>query len=170
MITVDSSQEQPEKPLRGRARAHVAETGAGRTPTGGETATLLQRLPGRSLIMRLLEDDSEIAPLAVAAIKAGLSANQMFYDKRAKAWSAEPDARTRLAAAQLVLQYMEGLPLQRIESKSMSYDATPRMLDQLTPATIEAMERAIARSRAASKRNVVPPVPVQTYAGGSDAG
>lgn len=114
-----------------------------------ENASQLQKRRGGSAIMRALLDDPEIVPLALAALKAALSSNQMYYNKSLKAWEAEPDARTRLAAAQVCLQYLEGLPLQRIESKSITADVSGQGAEVVlknSPAAREALRRMLDRA------------------------
>lgn len=142
-----------EKPAQLRARAYVdgpAVAGA------GENAAQLQLPPGRAVsiteasacLMTAFTSDPEVIPLTVQAVKYGLKANQMFYDRHEKEWKAEPDARTRLAAAQFVFNNIVGLPLQRIEAKSVNVQATGpdamRQLLKTSPAMREAVRRMLA--------------------------
>src|SRR5256885_15262327 len=115
MTKVDSSVKNVEQD---RART-IAESGPGvEVVPAVENAPQLQI--GASALMEAFQNDPELVPLTMEAVKASLRANQMYYDKHTKEWVAEPDARTRLTAAQFVFNNLVGLPLQRIEAKSVS--------------------------------------------------
>lgn len=144
---IDSETSNPDETL---ARAYVdGAAGEGRP---GENATQLQQpTKGKPLVMLMLEADPALAEVCVEAIRSAMTANQMYYSKTAKEWTKEPDGRTRLAGAQVYLQYIVGLPLQRIHAQTVTTSNDPRALEVLlekSPAMLEAVERTIVRLRA----------------------
>lgn len=134
-----------------RARAHVEIVGGPGEGGAVATAPQLQQRRAGDRIIAALEADEEIARLVVEAAKAALTASTPYYNKHEKKWELEPDGRTRLQGAEFVMRQLVGLPLQRIEAKTMHATATvpPAEMLKKSPALREAMKRMLAQAEAA---------------------
>ena len=108
-----------------------------------------------SLMIQALATAPNLIPDTVTTLQECLHASQEYYNKNTKEWSPSPDYRTRLATVQLILTNLVGLPLQRIESKSMSVqatapDATRAMMR--SPAMRAALRRMLDEAEDADKK------------------
>lgn len=138
-----------------RARAHG---NAGQEVGAVAMASHLQIEPapsGARAIMLALESDPEFVPLVAQAIKDGLRSMSRHWDKDAKGWVYEIDTRGRLASAQMYLQYVVGLPVARVEMKSISVQKPMDSFDVLrrSPAAREAARRALERAEKLAKED-----------------
>ncbi len=73
----------------------------------------------------------ELREKALAALEEGLVATKRFYDKEAGGWVAEPDYQTRVRAAELVLAYAEGRPVERKVELKGSFAGYDEKLEKL---------------------------------------
>lgn len=152
VIEVDAT----STPSEPRARADI---GAPATPGGAEIASQSQKrgVPsGARAIMAIFEADPELAPLVLDAIKTGLRAETSRWDHGAKAWVTEVDAKTRLVAAQMVLNYTVGLPLVRSQAVNVNVSSsdTSKNYDELmvkSPAMRAAARRQLERAERLAK-------------------
>ena len=106
----------PEKPSRARA-----------TPPAGQ----------KPLIAPDLRDD------AIAALREGLKATRRFWDKASGMFQEEPDYAARTRAAELVLAYAEGRPIERQVKLSGDFSSYSDKLAKLV-ATPSGLKQAIA--------------------------
>jgi hypothetical protein len=120
----------------------------------------LQQPPARAVsvteaagvLMVAFVSDPRIIPKTVEAVYNALDAHQMFFDKKKQEWVREPDARTQLTAAQFVFNNLVGLPLQRIEAKTMNVQTqgpdAMRVMLKKSPAMRAAVRRILEESEA----------------------
>lgn len=88
--------------------------------------------------------------LATAAILRCLGSTKYYFDKTAGRMVHTPDYATQLAAAKLIFERTEGLPVtMNLNVNHNASSAKDREIDpaKMSPAMIEAMERMIARAR-----------------------
>jgi hypothetical protein len=126
---------------------------------GGKGAAELQKRvldEAAHVLLVGLATSEGILPLTIGAIKDGLQATQSYYNKHTKEWDVLPDARTRVATAEFVFKQLVGLPVQKVEAKTLHADITPQAMDAVlaqSPALREALKRKIEAADAVEKRD-----------------
>lgn len=102
---------------------------------------------GKLLADRLLSEPGFMDSL-VAAFANGLKATRSFYVKD-QGMRTEPDAKTQLQAAALVLAHMEGEPVKRIIHQHLGQGGQLDIMGALreSPALLAAAEREIEKAK-----------------------
>lgn len=102
---------------------------------------------GKLLADCLLADPTFVTDL-VAAFRNGLKATRSFYVKD-EGMHSEPDAKTQLQAAALVLAHMEGEPVKRIIHQHLGAGGQLDIMGALreSPALLAAAEREIEKAK-----------------------
>src|SRR5688572_13565136 len=137
----------PNHSLASRARA--TETVA---VTAAELAAAFESRSLSPADMNLLLAHPEAKVLATAAVLRSLAATKYYFDRATNQMVYTPDYATQLAAAKLIFERTEGLPVQmnlnvNATAQAQKNLATEEMLEK-SPAMQEALARALARVKA----------------------
>ena len=103
---------------------------------------------GRKFATALVSDDELVKHMKAAAMD-GLQATTGHFDK-AVGWVETPDFKTRLAALFGILSHLEGDPLKRVLHQHSGLPAVN--FNEMSPATIAAAEREIAKTKFRTRR------------------
>ncbi len=110
----------------------------------------------KETIADIIRDHPQIRRLMVAAAVRCTKARRWYFDTAKKRRVEDPDWQTRFRAIEWLADRAEGRPAQAVLNLNVngSADGRPTFPEKMSPAAIEAMERALARAKAAQTRPV----------------
>jgi len=136
-----------------------------------EIATRIEsdpRLASAATIRELIDLIPNARHIAVAAVFRCLSARKWYFEKGSAVKKFEPDFKTQLDAAKLLLSYSDGLPAQTtlnvnadLGKKSADVDGEAQFDAGLasSPALRDSLRRRLERAESAQKRTITAPDP-----------